>query len=268
MEPTTSAILKEFREAKFRLMNRASAVAQEIQAIKAVLKGSEPNRLPPRSPASRGNGRLVRRNASASKRAAQRRPRPTRKKRSGPEEGEASPPDAPPPDANVSNSNATLPADEDVATHEPLALEEIPAAPIAALTETWDGKMLLQAVCKLIREHSGEPEDLPSFKSAGIPRITKDQLKDAYGLIPSAENVSPEVANAMFWDLGRSVVEDPEIRAFLLSARTPRMIGDLLSILPRTRMLKPRAQILLLSGLANALNLPGICCFLAEKVSN
>lgn len=257
MEPTTSAILKEFREAKFRLIKRASSISREIDVIRALLNGSEPNRLPPSNPASRGNARLVRRNASASKRAAQSSPRPARKKRPHPEEGEASPPNAPP-DAN--GSTASPPVDEDAATKEsPVVVKETPASPIPAFTETWNGKRLLQVACKLIREHSGEAEVLPSFKSAGIPRITKDQLKDAYGLIPSAEDVSPEVANAMFWDLGRSVVEDPEIRAFLLSARTPRTIGDLLSILPKTRGLKPRAQLLLLAGLANALNLPEIC---------
>jgi hypothetical protein len=112
---------------------------------------------------------------------------------------------------------------------------------------------LLRAVNKLIDEN---PEELPSFKSAGIPAITQGQLIDVKDLFSAAENLSPEIVRdtLMSLSLGNALLRNEGIRDFILKNGI-QTVGALLAAIPQMEELKKGEQILLFARLSRRLHL-------------
>jgi hypothetical protein len=256
------AILQQFLAARQRLLNEKADIERKLRTIhdtlaeKSISLEFEPPvlRRPPHRPVNDSKKQMRSKELPSASTTASRAPQDP----SGPEPvlpaenivalpASGSPPngsaalEAPlmPPEEQMielQGSNAALPEDEQKSP--PPKLDRI---------------ALLRAVNKLIDEN---PEELPSFKSAGIPPITQRQLIDVKDLFPAAEDLSQETARdtLMSLSLGNALLRNQEIKDFIVKHGI-QTIGALIAAIPQMEELKKREQVLLLARLSRRLHL-------------
>jgi len=107
---------------------------------------------------------------------------------------------------------------ETASNQENLVSSVPPAVPVK-----WEIQRLLQEVARVIAEH---PEKIPALRSAGIPAITNDYLREATVVVAKL-NFTAEERYASLWELGKNVTQDVAVLPAIKELGM-RNLGDLL----------------------------------------
>lgn len=137
-------------------------------------------------------------------------------------------------------STATTTTTETATNQENLANSVPPAVPVK-----WEIQRLLKEVARVITEH---PEHIPALRSAGIPAITNEYLREANELVTKL-NFTAEERYASLWELGKNVTQDVAVLP-AINELGMRNLGDLLGKLDELGdHASRRGQILILARL-------------------
>jgi hypothetical protein len=129
---------------------------------------------------------------------------------------------------------------ETASNQEHLVSSVPPAVPVK-----WEIQRLLQEVARVIAEH---PEKIPALRSAGIPAITNDYLREATEVVAKL-NFTAEERYASLWELGKNVTQDVAVLP-AINELGMRNLGDLLGKLNELGdYASRRGQILILARL-------------------
>jgi len=93
----------------------------------------------------------------------------------------------------------------------------------AVVPAKWEVQRLLQEVARVIAEH---PEKVPALKTAGIPALTNEYLREATELVAKLDFTAEE-RYASLWELGKNVTQDEAVLP-AINRLGMRNLGDLL----------------------------------------
>ncbi len=256
------AILQEFLAARQRLLNEKADIERKLRTIndtlaeKSISLEFEPPvlRRTPHRPVNDSKKQMRSKVLPSASTTASTVPQIT----SGPEPVlpaeniVALPASVPPPNGSAALEAPMMPPEKQTVERQDLNVA-LPEDEQKGPPPKPDRIELLRAVNKLIDEN---PEELPSFKSAGIPPITQRQLIEVKDLFPTAEDLSPEIARdtLMSLSLGNALLRNQEIRDFIVKHGI-QTIGALIAAIPQMEELKKREQVLLFARLSRRLHL-------------